>query len=379
MFMSTWNPMPQTQSFPHPHEIAADRMASSLVISSQQSQELSPQSRPGRPKLSLNTAQTRTFGKGSSLRLETLSAISPTIINTFSNAYEPPAAQPSASSSEQKLARPKLSINSSIQYQPPEIPTVETQDSRTPSSASISSASTANSATFPYSNSQILNSILANSPIPRLELPRKMAGRPRFPAEKKVSFRTPLEEEIITTKFTYAHYDVESLEMDSTASLLTISTSSEDSFAEAASSSPSGSSESLSSSHSSQRTEGSYLKQRSMNSLSISSDSSSPSRSPTSPAKRRLPNRGRNKPKVKTARSPRTGEKRDSSSESDSDTCPETPVAGRRKLNRDWVWTLGTLPGQSSQILTDESTTTTTSSSSTSFTSSIASRSDESS
>lgn len=368
--------MPQTQSFPHPHEIPTDRMASSLVISSQQSQELSPRTKPGRPKLSLNTAQTRTFGKGSSLRLETLSAVSPTIINTFSNAYEPSAAQPPASSVDQKPTRPKLSINSSIQYQAPEDPTAETQEARTPSSASISSASTANSATFPYSNSQILNSILANSPIPRLELPRKMAARPRFPAVKKVSFRTPLEEEIITTKFPYAHYDAESPESASTASLLTVSTSSEDSPLEAASLSPSGSSESLSSSsHLSQRPEGSYLKQRSINSLSISSDSSSPSRSPTSPAKRRLPHRGRNRPKITSPRSPKTGEKRDSSSESDSDTCPETPVAGRRKLNRDWVWTLGTLPGQASQNSTDESTT----SSSASFTSSTASFSDESS
>jgi hypothetical protein len=374
--------MPQTQSFTHPHEIPTERMATSLVISpalhSQQPQELSPQSKPGRPKLSLNTAQTRTFGKGSSLRLETLSAISPTIINTFSNAYEP-APQPAASSSEQKLTRPKLSIDSSIQYKAPETPTavVDTQDSRTPSSASISSASTANSATLPYSNSQILNSILANSPIPRLEPPRKMAARPRFPAEKKVSFRTPLEEEITTTKFTYAHYDVESPGSGSMASLLTISTSSEESIPDSASLSSSGSSEALSpSSHSSQRTEGSYLK-RSTNNLSVSVDSSSPLRSPTSPAKRRLPHRGRNRLKI---RSPQTGDKRDSSSESDSDTCPETPVAGRRKLNRDWVWTLGTLPGQSStQTSTDESTT--TSSSSTSFTSSIASstRSDESS
>jgi len=37
---------------------------------------------------------------------------------------------------------------------------------------------------------------------------------------------------------------------------------------------------------------------------------------------------------------PVAGEKRDSSDE-DSDTCPETPVAGRRKRRREWVWTLG--------------------------------------
>jgi len=37
---------------------------------------------------------------------------------------------------------------------------------------------------------------------------------------------------------------------------------------------------------------------------------------------------------------PLVGEKRESSDE-DSDTCPETPVAGRRKRRREWVWTLG--------------------------------------
>jgi hypothetical protein len=46
------------------------------------------------------------------------------------------------------------------------------------------------------------------------------------------------------------------------------------------------------------------------------------------------------KTKVKKPKSPRAGEKRESSDE-DSDTCPATPVAGRKKRSRDWVWTLG--------------------------------------
>lgn len=41
------------------------------------------------------------------------------------------------------------------------------------------------------------------------------------------------------------------------------------------------------------------------------------------------------------AASPHTGDKRESSDEEDSDTCPATPVAGRRKKHRQWVWTLG--------------------------------------
>lgn len=47
------------------------------------------------------------------------------------------------------------------------------------------------------------------------------------------------------------------------------------------------------------------------------------------------------KSKDKKTRSPQTGEKRESSDEEDSDTCPATPVAGRRKRSREWVWTLG--------------------------------------
>jgi hypothetical protein len=47
------------------------------------------------------------------------------------------------------------------------------------------------------------------------------------------------------------------------------------------------------------------------------------------------------KSKGKKARSPQTGEKRESSDEDDSDTCPATPVAGRKKRSREWVWTLG--------------------------------------
>lgn len=47
------------------------------------------------------------------------------------------------------------------------------------------------------------------------------------------------------------------------------------------------------------------------------------------------------KAKDKKAKSPQTGEKRESSDEEDSDTCPATPVAGRRKRSREWVWTLG--------------------------------------
>lgn len=51
---------------------------------------------------------------------------------------------------------------------------------------------------------------------------------------------------------------------------------------------------------------------------------------------------------TKTAAQPRLGDKRESSDEedSDSDKCPATPVAGRKKRHRDWVWTLGPIEGR---------------------------------
>ncbi|KAF2431998.1 hypothetical protein EJ08DRAFT_569273, partial [Tothia fuscella] len=109
-----------------------------------------------------------------------------------------------------------------------------------------------------------------------------------FPAEKKVSFKDPLIEEIHNEKYTRRHSDI--LDSPESASTLSLSTD------------------------------------------SISTDSISTDLSSTESVALKI-------------KSPKLGDKRDSSSESDSDTCPETPVAGRRKRQRDWVWTLGDLPG----------------------------------
>jgi len=58
------------------------------------------------------------------------------------------------------------------------------------------------------------------------------------------------------------------------------------------------------------------------------------------------------KSKEKKSKSPQTGEKRESSDEDDSDTCPATPVAGRKKRSREWVWTLG--PVETTSKLSDK-------------------------
>jgi len=336
------------QSFSHHHELSSNRMTTPMVVTPPirtKQQMISPKPNTSRPKLSLNTSQARTFGKGSSLRLETLSAVSPTAINTFANGYEPERSKTTTSG---RPVRPRLCIDSSVQTTPTGGDKVEVVDSRTPSSSSVSSASTLNSATIPYSMSQVLNSVLANSPLqPRANI-RRMSMRPRFPAEKKVSFRTPLVEEIVNTKYTLAHSDISASDASDTGS--SISLSSEDGTAHtSASHIPSS---------------GAYLRSESTLSLEQPTDDSM-TRSPlntsvTSPLRRRrLPHRI--KPKKASAQ---TGDKRDSSSESDSDACPETPVAGRRKRRREWVWTLGTLPGQTAAADNSTSSSTTSTSSS---------------
>ncbi|KAF1917166.1 hypothetical protein BDU57DRAFT_258011 [Ampelomyces quisqualis] len=211
-----------------------------------------------KPKLSVNTAQPRSFGKGASLRLDTLSAVSPTRTNTFSNAY------PALSSAVTCTSHPSTT------------------------------------ALTPYKQPHNLVSILANSPVPAI-VPRKMAAsRPMFPAEKRVSFRTPLEEEITTVRYTLAHSDLD-------ASVSTLSTlASAESDSSAAANLPD-----------------------SDGPANLSSSDKSPSLSSMDSAPRPA--------------QPRIGDKRDSSSSEDegSDTCPVTPVAGRRKRTRDWRWTLG--------------------------------------
>jgi hypothetical protein len=256
-----------------------------------------------RPKLSINTSAPRTFGKGASLRLETLSAVSPTRINTFSNAY-PAQAPAQAPALEPRLSRPRLCIDSTV----PDAPSAAPAPAPAPTPTSTPVA---------YKQPHNLVSILTNRPA--AAVPRRMAAaRPMFPAEKRVSFRTPLEEEITTVKYTLAHSDLE-------ASVSTLS--------------------SLGSTVSSDA---------SSNASSKLSLSLSPPRS-DKPAPSFTSLESSPRPKQ-----PRAGDKRDSSSSDDeSDTCPETPVAGRRKRTRDWRWTLGTLPGsaKSASSTTSDATT----------------------
>ncbi|KAI4673796.1 uncharacterized protein J4E84_010941 [Alternaria hordeiaustralica] len=313
MMLSTLQPSHPASSAMSGMTSMTSSMAASLPI-------IPPRQAPPRPKLSINTEQPRILGKGASLRLETLSAVSPTVRNTFSNAYERPATAPTL----QRPSRPQLSIESDVPA------TSGSTSASTPSSAStlsstLTSASN-DSATLsiPYKQPHNLASILSNSPA-RSIIPRKMgSSRPMFPAEKRVSFRTPLEEEITTTRYTLAHSDIES----SVSTLSSLASTASTTDSDASTSQPSLSLKAL---KNPSETSISPLQ------LSLISTSSSAESSP--------------RPK-----SPRTGEKRDSSSsDDDSDSARETPVAGRRKRTRDWRWTLDPLPSDNKSSVSSAS------------------------
>ncbi|KAF2865361.1 hypothetical protein BDV95DRAFT_507284 [Massariosphaeria phaeospora] len=281
--------------------------------------------RPQRPKLQVDTHQRRTFGKGSSLRLDTLSAVSPTARNTFQNQDAPALEQPASA----RPSRPRLSIDSGCQET--SNPPSSTPTSASTLSSALTSACSSGSATIriPYKQPHNLTSILSNSPACQL-LPRKMApARPLFPAEKRVSFRTPLEEEIRTVTYTLAHSDLES-SISTLSSIATSASMESDSSVTSVSATPAAAS------------------------ADVPSSPSIPSASAHSSSAAFSSLEGSPRPK-----GPRIGDKRDSSeSESDSDSCPETPVAGRRKRTRDWRWTLAPLSSDKSTSASASDTTT---------------------
>ncbi|EMC95460.1 hypothetical protein BAUCODRAFT_35436 [Baudoinia panamericana UAMH 10762] len=169
-----------------------------------------------KPKLSLDTTNTSPLLRGkasTSLRLETLSATSPTIRNTFRNGPD------AVRSARRPALRPALTpLTTSVPSDPIRKPTpIRTEAPNSAESAdlsssasSVASVSTVDSlaSAVPYTVAFNLNSILSNGPIPRA--PRRVQLRPMFPRAKKVAFRAPLTEDIETSKYTLSHYDVAS-------------------------------------------------------------------------------------------------------------------------------------------------------------------------
>ena len=359
-----------------------------------------------RPKLTLNTGHQRIYGKGpTSLRLETLSAISPTLRNTFSNTFASPDS-PHLCGEPEPFARPGTPLRT--EHTASDAPNY----SATPTSGSTSSSADSMSLSIPYQPSHCLISILLNSPIPRIDS-HKMSfatSRPMFPCPKRVSFRNPLSEEIKTQKYTLAHSDMSSAS-SSTISSLSLSIDvlpggqtpgpiiqspsainfllegSDDS--KHLGSSPTSNAWSLSLQSQNMKSNSPRIEQpyyanscpSSEFTFSLPSprednkhDSLEPLASSSSivrlspvvssfTAKSHSPSPITLSPKSSPAlsglsSSPRVGEKRDSSSseeeeeeeeeEAKRDTramYPCTPVAGRRKRRREWVWTLDPLPG----------------------------------
>jgi hypothetical protein len=195
-----------------------------------------------RPKLSLNTTMTlshsRSFGKGStSLRLDTLSTVSPTMRNTFSNAYEQqqrPLSLPSSSlgtpvEQSQRRMLLKLDVASCMssstaattsdvftaKSQPEISQSEESRDSDESSKSGSTSGSSSptispDSVSIPYSLPTHHQSILINSIIPKTDATARIrrAPKPLFPAPKRVSFKEPLAEDIQTCRYIHAHYDL---------------------------------------------------------------------------------------------------------------------------------------------------------------------------
>ncbi|KAF2767201.1 hypothetical protein EJ03DRAFT_276489 [Teratosphaeria nubilosa] len=259
-----------------------------------------------RPKLSLNTTNTSlpaTIGKGStSLRLETLSATSPTSRNTFSNGYY--AAQQLGRGTRRpqgpSLAPLATVVSSTVSENPTPtdcelLSSAESGDLTSASAVSSTSTSTnfsdLLSTSVPYKLTDDITSILYNGPL--LE-PRSRSSSTSQPmsSSKKVVFKAPLTEEIKTTKYTMAHSDISS----STISTLELPPPEH--------------------THQSHQTEGEAHREAHQSKNSTVEESIN-------------------------ATAPHTGEKRESSDEEDHEVCPATPIAGRRKRHRQWRWTLG--------------------------------------
>ena len=257
-----------------------------------------------RPSLSLDTSvpQQNSERGNIGLRLDTLSAVSPTIRNTFKNSYEvrsnsvTPASAVEDYSSSTPRADSTRDGHPQLPHTPilPHSPSPSTSPTSLPMSPNSSSSSLLNALSIPYPAPSEVRSILINSPFQRKASLDSRASesdtndqRPQersYLGEKRVSFRqSNLTEEIHTMRYTANHYELLCSDNDTEFERVC----------------------------------------------------NSDSRSVTS--------------------SPRVGNKRDSFSDesdqtnsSDQDEAyPKTPVAGRRKKRREWVWTLGRPPGSS--------------------------------
>ena len=280
-----------------------------------------------RPKLSLQTSCLPvTFGKSTtalSFNLTANCTASPTVRNTFSNAYDAfrgplaPASVVSPSSKQAPTIRP-------------ESPIVNTTGYNNDTEGSV----------VPYQLPLGVRSILRNSPLPNAPPSRRSSyattGRKLlFPAKKRVAYRYPLEEEIKTVRFVARHYDLLSESSDSEDISLpdTVSvSSSEDEDSDS----------SLSTTHS-------------------GSTSDSDARHTTDETEPTRRSRRRKRKYQRSGRQVLAAGLRDGLIDATSDLeTPKTPVQRRSKRPRQWRWTLGPVKDGYVQEASDATDTPTT-------------------
>lgn len=163
-----------------------------------------------RPKLTLQTTSLpRTYGSsttGLSRPFAAGAGASPTVRNTFKNAYDV-TSPPSATSSPSKATPShRRFTNNNSKPNSPYIhhPTNNTFTQRNPYQLPIGVRSILRNSPLETASRRRSGSISAGANGPSGAGPRRVF----FPAEKKVTYRHPLEEEIRTEQYTAQHFDL---------------------------------------------------------------------------------------------------------------------------------------------------------------------------
>ncbi|KAL9618987.1 MAG: hypothetical protein Q9160_006381 [Pyrenula sp. 1 TL-2023] len=285
-----------------------------------------------RPKLSLQTASLPlTFGKSSTNlifknSLSAHPAASPTIRNTFSNAYDiphrpsPASASPMNNHNKFHASRRLMSPFPKKDDEPYTLP-IGPKSILKNTPHPRSSHARSNSISYRRPSISCLSS--TNSPSP------KERRRVFFPTAKKVNYRLPLAEDIKTVRFTLCHSDIPSSDN---------SNSENDSDSEAS------------------------------DAGSVSSDSESDIRGLSSPQKRKRQDSQREDTPRKIRLSPSPPDRAPVTKPEDHQLSSRTPGVSKRR-RREWKWTLGTIAhaestSPSSQV-SDSAPTSTSSDSST--------------
>lgn len=191
--LSSHSPFSLSSSSPPPPHTTAHKMIA-LAASATPSVTQNT-SNTKRPKLSLQTASLpMTFNNSSTGLARTCTTASPTVRNTFSNAYE--------------TTRPLSTIES------PSPCRLTSKSSRYPSPFAHNHRT---SESTPYQQPFGVRSVLRNSPLKKMSVRRQSVSmsaadnrRVLFPVKKQVTFHYQLEEEIRTVRFVARHSDLDS-------------------------------------------------------------------------------------------------------------------------------------------------------------------------